>query len=581
MEIEKFTVQTQNGDNQSGAAEVKIHPIFFDFPVKITDSSSWKGTDAVDYHHFLQDWVNRSHSHSISAEELLKQMTKIRSSTLYHIERQDIDLKRYTDYISLLSSILDFQISQAPKEQVANKENTGSSEEPKQFDVDKFSNAVSFSWREVLFPLADDKIQFWGITYEIVQMLLAIALVLVQKATQIMRRQQDSGINTVDSQQIYAQYLDAGGICKHILDKYVDTMVTCPAMDCQKQTVTALMNFFMAEAQHITVLRAISKGNHPSLISSLASDTADLFSAAGEKLQEIVNMQLAFQRKSYTGCGIKLQAYISFKSYAMTTIAYSYNGLRLLGDGEGGGAVKSCEYSSELLKGDVTSAAKTYTKTLPLTSTAQYAQFIKVIEVQVSTNLSKCKKDNDSVYFQKVAEQTPSLGEPKRLIKVQFPISIVPNSEVRPEVMSAFQPPRKWDKSRTRKQMEAATLVTTDNKQEAGDQVQEEKKEKQPTCYDSGCCLFLRWLLVIIMMPILVIISLVGCIIWIIFLPFKIICCPIACCIQIIWNIVEWIIKAPFRATLWAAGKPWQPAQQQQEKHEDEDQKKKKAENKV
>ena len=64
---------------------------------------------------------------------------------------------------------------------------------------------------------------------------------------------------------------------------------------------------------------------------------------------------------------------------------------------------------------------------------------------------------------------------------------------------------------------------------------------------------------VFIAMPFLVIISLVGAIVWIILLPLKCLCCPIGCAAQLLWSAVEWLLKAPFRALLWASGKPWKP----------------------
>lgn len=60
-------------------------------------------------------------------------------------------------------------------------------------------------------------------------------------------------------------------------------------------------------------------------------------------------------------------------------------------------------------------------------------------------------------------------------------------------------------------------------------------------------------------MPFLGIISLVGAVVWIILLPLKCLCCPLGCAAQLLWSAVEWLLKAPFRALLWASGKPWKP----------------------
>ena len=64
---------------------------------------------------------------------------------------------------------------------------------------------------------------------------------------------------------------------------------------------------------------------------------------------------------------------------------------------------------------------------------------------------------------------------------------------------------------------------------------------------------------VVVAAPFLAIISLVGAIVWVILLPVKCFCCPIGCAAQLLWSAVEWLLKAPFRALLWASGKPWKP----------------------
>jgi len=46
------------------------------------------------------------------------------------------------------------------------------------------------------------------------------------------------------------------------------------------QVVQALASFALADAQQLTVLRAVQKGNQPSLIASLAADTAALYAQA-------------------------------------------------------------------------------------------------------------------------------------------------------------------------------------------------------------------------------------------------------------------------------------------------------------
>jgi hypothetical protein len=85
---------------------------------------------------------------------------------------------------------------------------------------------------------------------------------------------------------------------------------------------------------------------------------------------------------------------------------------------------------------------------------------------------------------------------------------------------------------------------------------QAEQEGRQDGC----CCSCLRWLLFLLAFPLMVLISAVGIVLWVVLLPVKIICCPCGCLIQIIANIVEYLIKAPLRLILWATGKPWEPS---------------------
>ena len=66
-----------------------------------------------------------------------------------------------------------------------------------------------------------------------------------------------------------------------------------------------------------------------------------------------------------------------------------------------------------------------------------------------------------------------------------------------------------------------------------------------------------RWLLVAIAAPVLAVLTAVGIVLWIILLPLKIICCPVGCAAQLLVDVVENLVKAPFKALLWASGKPY------------------------
>lgn len=68
------------------------------------------------------------------------------------------------------------------------------------------------------------------------------------------------------------------------------------------------------------------------------------------------------------------------------------------------------------------------------------------------------------------------------------------------------------------------------------------------------CVILFKLLVLLITLPLLLAISIIGIILWILLLPFKIICCPAGCIAQCMANLVETFIKLPVKAVKWVAG---------------------------
>ena len=76
----------------------------------------------------------------------------------------------------------------------------------------------------------------------------------------------------------------------------------------------------------------------------------------------------------------------------------------------------------------------------------------------------------------------------------------------------------------------------------AEDASKESEETKEKTCF--------RKTLVCLSLPLLGLLSLAGAIIWLLLLPLKLIpcLCPLACTLQVLWDAIEWMLKAPLRA---------------------------------
>jgi hypothetical protein len=91
-----------------------------------------------------------------------------------------------------------------------------------------------------------------------------------------------SGVATPSTTHGYQLLRQAAGMLDFVAGRVLAALpagVAC--LDLDAALVRALSTLALADAQQLTVLRAVAKGNQPALIASLAADTAALYGQAG------------------------------------------------------------------------------------------------------------------------------------------------------------------------------------------------------------------------------------------------------------------------------------------------------------
>ena len=83
------------------------------------------------------------------------------------------------------------------------------------------------------------------------------------------------------------------------------------------QVLQGQMQLALADAQSITVLRAIQKGNAPSLVASLAHDTANMYQAAAQAFKQVA---------STSGMSSKAGKYAEWKLLVFQGYMYAFTG---------------------------------------------------------------------------------------------------------------------------------------------------------------------------------------------------------------------------------------------------------------
>ncbi|KAK0413817.1 hypothetical protein QR680_007007 [Steinernema hermaphroditum] len=154
-----------------------------------------------------------------------------------------------------------------------------------------------------------------------------------------------------------------------------------------------------AEAQEVTLARAIELKHAPTLISALANETSMMF-AKGDKLLESLD-------ESVFG---RWRKYMQLKGRIYSAYAYAFLGESLLAEDKCGDAVRACQegVSEFHIAEDFCSK---YAKSPGPGFLAQPDKhlFFRRVEPLLNRHLEKAKRENGFIYHQKVPEVCPEL----------------------------------------------------------------------------------------------------------------------------------------------------------------------------
>lgn len=170
-----------------------------------------------------------------------------------------------------------------------------------------------------------------------------------------------------------------------------------PGSDFDPSVLSAYINQFTAEAQEITVARAVELKHSPSLISALAFETSQLFSKADKSLGEL--KQSVFAKWRY---------YLQLKSQIYLAYAYVYLGENLLSEDKCGDAVRACKEGVSCFDVAVEYVGK-YTKTPGpgITAKPDSHLFFRRIRPLLERHMEKAERENGFIYHQKVPDICP------------------------------------------------------------------------------------------------------------------------------------------------------------------------------
>lgn len=252
----------------------------------------------------------------------------------------------------------------------------------------KLSSALTFRWSESLLGTTSSQADA---VFEVGSMLMNTAFWFMKHAAMLAAKQE---IKMEEAKEVHSSLRKAAGIVKFVQDTLIPQLgeKSANGSDLDGRVCTAYMNQCTAEAQEVTIARAIELKHNPGLISALANETSKMFTTAADNLHTLDQKVFGHWK-----------AYFELKSQFYLAYAYSYQGESLLAEDKCGDAIR-CLQESQACYAKAGLMATEYARNKGPGTQAKPDKhnFFKRLAPMLSRTLEKCERENGFIYHQKV-----------------------------------------------------------------------------------------------------------------------------------------------------------------------------------
>ncbi|XP_020016001.1 BRO1 domain-containing protein BROX isoform X3 [Castor canadensis] len=239
----------------------------------------------------------------------------------------------------------------------------------------------NFKWTDTLQGQVPSAQQ--DAVFELISMGFNVALWYTKYASRLAGKE---NITEDEAKEVHRSLKIAAGIFKHLKESHVPKLIT-PAekgRDLEARLIEAYIIQCQAEAQEVTIARAIELKHAPGLIAALAYETANFYQKADHTLSSLEPVYSAKWRK-----------YLHLKMCFYTAYAYCYHGQTLLASDKCGEAIRSLQ-EAEKLYAKAETLCKDYGETKgpgPTVKPSGHLFFRKLGNL-VKNTLEKCQREN-------------------------------------------------------------------------------------------------------------------------------------------------------------------------------------------
>ena len=227
--------------------------------------------------------------------------------------------------------------------------------------------------------------------FEVGSMVVNVGLWFMKHAAMLAAKQD---IKMEEAKEVHSSLRKAAGLIKFVQDTLLAQLSekSVDGGDLDGRVCTAYINQCTAEAQEVTIARAIELKHNPGLISALAHETSKMFTTAADNLHTLDQAKFGHWR-----------AYFELKSQFYLAYAYNYLGESLLAEDKCGEAIR-CLQESKACYSKAGLMATDYTKIKGAGTTAKPVRhtFFRRLAPMLDRTLEKCERENGFIYHQKV-----------------------------------------------------------------------------------------------------------------------------------------------------------------------------------
>ncbi|XP_041418494.1 BRO1 domain-containing protein BROX-like isoform X4 [Xenopus laevis] len=239
----------------------------------------------------------------------------------------------------------------------------------------------NFKWTDTLQGTAPSAQQ--DAVYELASMGFNVALWYTKYASRLAGKED---ITEDEAKEVHRSLKVAAGIFKHLKESHIPKLITPveKGRDLETRVIDAYTVQCQAEAQEVTIARAIELKHNPGLIAALAYETANYYQKVDHALSSLDPIYIGKWR-SYTQ--LKMCFYMAY--------SYCYHGQTLLSTDKCGEAIRSLQ-ESEKFYGKAEALCKDYGQTKGPGTTAKPSGhlFFRKLGALVRNTLEKCQREN-------------------------------------------------------------------------------------------------------------------------------------------------------------------------------------------